>query len=38
MNESIKTSNAADKITIVSNNGKEITIVGDDTLVLNKIL
>ena len=36
MNESIKTSNAADKITIVSNNGKEITIVGDDTLVLNQ--
>ena len=36
MNESIKTSNTADKITIVSNNGKEITIVGDDTLVLNQ--
>ena len=36
MGESIKTSNAADKITIVSNNGKEITIVGNDTLALNQ--
>lgn len=36
MGESIKTSDAADKITIVSNNGKEITIVGNDTLVLNQ--
>ncbi|WP_107769739.1 retention module-containing protein [Campylobacter concisus] len=34
--ESIKTSGAADKITIVSNNGKEITIVGNDTLALNQ--
>ena len=36
MGESIKTSDAADKITIVSNNGKEITIVGNDTLALNQ--
>ena len=36
MEESIKTSDAADKITIVSNNGKEITIVGNDTLALNQ--
>ena len=34
--ESIKTSDAADKVTIVANNGKEITILGDDTLVLNQ--
>ncbi|ORI08416.1 hypothetical protein A3835_02365 [Campylobacter concisus] len=36
MGEGIKTSDAADKITIVSNNGKEITIVGNDTLALNQ--
>ncbi|MBE9828294.1 retention module-containing protein [Campylobacter concisus] len=36
MGESIKTSDAADKITIVSNNGKEITIVGNETLALNQ--
>ncbi|OJJ29267.1 retention module-containing protein [Campylobacter concisus] len=36
MGESIKTSDTADKITIVSNNGKEITIVGNDTLALNQ--
>lgn len=36
MGENIKTSDAADKITIVSNNGKEITIVGNDTLALNQ--
>ena len=34
--ESIKTSDAADKVTIVANNGKEITILGDDTLALNQ--
>ena len=36
MGESIKTSDTADKITIVSNNGKEITILGNDTLALNQ--
>ena len=35
MGESIKTDGAADKITIVANNGKEITILGSDTLSLN---
>ena len=34
--ESIKTSDAADKVTIVANNGKEITVLGDDTLALNQ--
>lgn len=36
MGESVKTSDAADKVTIVANNGKEITILGDDTLALNQ--
>ena len=36
LGESIKTSDAADKVTIVANNGKEITILGDDTLALNQ--
>ena len=35
MGESIKTDGAADKITIVANNGKEITVLGSDTLSLN---
>ncbi len=33
--ESVKTSDAADKVTIVANNGKEITVLGSDTLSLN---
>ena len=36
MGESVKTSDAADKVTIVANNGKEITILGDDTIALNQ--
>ncbi|WP_149712042.1 retention module-containing protein [Campylobacter concisus] len=35
MGESIKTSDAADKVTIVANNGKELTVLGSDTLSLN---
>ncbi|WP_298040500.1 retention module-containing protein [uncultured Campylobacter sp.] len=35
MGESIKTDGAADKITIVANNGKEITVLGSDALSLN---
>ena len=35
MGESVKTSDAADKVTIVANNGKEITVLGSDTLALN---
>ena len=35
MGESVKTSDAADKVTIVANNGKEITVLGSDTLSLN---
>ncbi|MBF0923250.1 MAG: retention module-containing protein [Campylobacter concisus] len=35
MGESVKTSDAADKVTIVANNGKELTVLGSDTLSLN---
>ena len=35
MGESVKTSDAADKVTIVANNGKELTVLGSDTLALN---
>ena len=35
MGESVKTSDAADKVTIVANNGKELTLLGSDTLSLN---
>ena len=35
MGESIKTDGAADKVTIVANNGKEITVLGSDALSLN---
>ena len=35
MGESIKTDGAADKVTIVANNGKELTVLGSDTLSLN---
>ena len=35
MGESVKTSDAADKVTIVANNGKEITVLGSDALSLN---
>ena len=35
MGESVKTSDAADKVTIVANNGKEIIVLGSDTLSLN---
>lgn len=35
MSESVKTSDAADKVTIVANNGKELTVLGSDTLSLN---
>ena len=36
MGESVKTSDAADKVTIVANNGKELTVLGSDTLSLNQ--
>ena len=35
MGESVKISDAADKVTIVANNGKELTVLGSDTLSLN---
>ena len=35
MGESVKTSDAADKVTIVANSGKELTVLGSDTLSLN---
>ena len=35
MGDSVKTSDAADKVTIVANNGKELTVLGSDTLSLN---
>ncbi|MBE9851270.1 retention module-containing protein [Campylobacter concisus] len=35
MGEIVKTSDAADKVTIVANNGKELTVLGSDTLSLN---
>ena len=35
MGESVKTSDATDKVTIVANNGKELTVLGSDTLSLN---
>ena len=35
MGESVRTSDAADKVTIVANNGKELTVLGSDTLSLN---
>ena len=35
MGESIKTDGVADKVTIVANNGKEITVLGSDALSLN---
>ena len=35
MGESIRTDGAADKVTIVANNGKEITVLGSDALSLN---
>ena len=35
MGESVKTSDAADKVTIVANNGKELTVLGSDALSLN---
>ena len=35
MGESVKTSDAADKVTIVANNSKELTVLGSDTLSLN---